>query len=230
MSADTFIQLPVETGNTGKKLKVQSRTQGADTVHAHYTIPQREGVVVDVFSLASMVLTALSLTAHNGTTTGFLWITNPAASAKNLRIRRASLMYNFIGVTTLTTIPRMLLQRFTWTGTPSGASLAATAIEDVSNVTVADIRTASTGMTVTLLGSPVAIDLPPMAQVSGTAATFAMNPTIRSEMVDTASEDEWIVLTPGQGLVLYQGDVGGATAETRRFVANILFDEVNPVG
>lgn len=231
MPNDTFIRLPSDSGNLGQKTAVQQRTQGADTVTIPKFIVERELVVTEVFRVSGVALTALSVAAHNGTTTGFLWLMNPSASTRTLRIRRISMQYNIIGVTTLTTIPRIVAQRFTWTGTPSGASVAAAPTWLSADVSQADIRTAMTGLTISLITPIVLTDIPPMAQVAGVAAVFESTPTVRSEMIDAdGAEDEWIVLTPGQGLVIYQADAGGATTETRRVLPIIVFDEVNAGG
>lgn len=232
MAANDKITLPTETGNTGTKLAVVTRTQGADTVAINRMVPTREAVVKGVYRCATAV-TTMAVAAQNGTSTALFWFTNPAASGRTVRLRRISLQYNFIGVTTLTTLPRMLLARVTWTGTPSGAQLAAVNVDASSVVaSIADIRTASTGMTVSLTANTQLVsDLVPIAQVAGTAAVFETTPTIRSEMIDAESaEDEWIVIPPGQGVVLYQADAGGATTETRRVLANLVWDEIDLSG
>jgi len=231
MPTDTYITLPSDSGNLGKKTAAQQRTQGADSVYLQKFIEERAGVVTEVFRIATITVTQMAVSAQNGTTTGLLWLMNPASSTRTIRIRRISLQYNFIGVTTLTTLPRMVAQRFTWTGDASGASVAAAAVWSSADVTQADIRTAMTGLTISLLTPIVCSDLPPMGQVAGTAAVFETTATVRSEMIDADNaEDEWIVLTPGQGLVLYQADAGGATTETRRVLPTIVYDEVNASG
>jgi hypothetical protein len=41
--AETFIQLPTDAANTGKKVRVNSRVVGADTVHEHFNVLQDYG-------------------------------------------------------------------------------------------------------------------------------------------------------------------------------------------
>lgn len=228
MPANTTLTLPVETGNTGKKLSIQSRTQGGDTVYRHRVLVDRDGVVTGVYRAFTTVL-SVQATAQNGTSTGHFWLFNPSGSGRTARIRRLSLQYNFVGVTTLGTLPRTIIQRFTWTGTQSGAQIAGANVDAASVVaSVVELRTASTGATVSLTANTqLAADLAPIAQVSGTPAVFETTPTYRSEMIDAeSSEDEWIVIPPGQGIVLYQVDAGTAS-DTRRLVANIVWDEIN---
>jgi hypothetical protein len=223
---NTFIRLPEEAGNTGQKVAYVSEVQGADTVLRPKVIIDREESVVGVFRAIS-TLQSVQAAAQNGTTTGFFWLINGSASGRNLRIRRLSLQYNFIGTTTLATLPRIILQRITFAGTPTGAPVLGVNIDGSSVTTaVGDLRTASTGLTVTLTANTqLAAALPPIAQVSGTAASYETTPTLRSELIDAdASEDLWIVVPPGQGLVMYQVDAGTAS-DTRRFLYNVVWDE-----
>jgi hypothetical protein len=228
MSIDTYIHLPVETGNTGKKTAVVQKTQGADTVVLPRFVPDRAESVVAVFRVATL-LTALLVAAQNGTSTAIAWFMNPTGSGRTIRIRRISNQYNFIGVTTLTTLPRIVAQRFINAGTPAGTQLLGVNVDGSDATTsIADIRTTNTGLTHALTANTIlAADMPPMAQVSGTAAVFETSPTVRSEMIDAdSSEDEWIRVPPGHGIAIYQADAGGATAETRKIVTNIVWDEV----
>ena len=65
------IVLPLDTGNTGKKVRTQTRVVGADTVHEHIYIPTRQAQVLGVYRLGMAQQTVLA-TAQNGTSTGFL--------------------------------------------------------------------------------------------------------------------------------------------------------------
>jgi hypothetical protein len=49
----------------------------------------------------------------------------------------------------------------------------------------------------------------------------------RTEMISSYSEeDEWIVIAPGEGIVIYQ-DVAATTADTRRVEINMFWDEID---
>lgn len=227
--SDQYVQLPSESGNTGKKVSYVQKTINSETVVIPRTVNERYGEVAGVFRLTS-TLQSVSVAAQNGTSTGFFWLVNDAGNTKTIRIRRLSLQYNFIGVTTLTTLPRMVIQRFTKSGTPSGAQTLGVNIDGASVVAaVADLRTAVTGMTVSLTANTVlAASLPPQGQVSGTAAVFETTATYNFEMLDAESvEDQWITIPPGQGIVMWQADAGGATTDTRRFVYNLVWDEIS---
>lgn len=46
-------------------------------------------------------------------------------------------------------------------------------------------------------------------------------------MIDPAAdEDEWLVLVPGEGFVIWQ-DTAGTTSDTRKFNIQLLWDEID---
>lgn len=79
------IQLPLDTGNTGKKVRTQTRVVGADTVHEHYFVQISARNIVAAAKVSSGTLT-VPTAIHNGTTTGFLWLYNPVGSAIKMAV------------------------------------------------------------------------------------------------------------------------------------------------
>lgn len=222
------IQLPSDAGNTGAKSATLTRTQGSDTVHIPTMIPERKEVVKGVYR-ASMALQSVQASAQNGTSTGFLWMSCPVAvTDRAMRIRKLELMINFSASTTMPTVPRIGIARYTFTGTASGATLAGAKIDPDSPNPTIDLRTAVTGMTVTLNTDPGSllnsVLVPPMHNI--TAAGLLFMPSVTQSLVSvTADEDEWPMIKGGQGIVLYQLDAGTAT-DMRRFTVNLLWDEI----
>lgn len=226
-TADKII-LPSDAGNTGAKTPTMTRTIGSDTVHVPLFIKEYKEVVKGVYR-ASMTLQSVQAAAQNATSTGFLWISCPSAvTTRAMRIRKLELQINHSASTTMPTVPRIGLARFTFTGTASGATLAGAKIDPDSANPSIDMRTAVTGMTVTLNTDPGSllnsVLVPPMHNV--TAAGLLFMPSVAQSLVDIAAqEDEWPMIKAGQGLVLYQLDAGTA-ADTRRFTASIMWDEI----
>jgi len=222
------IILPSDAGNTGAKTPTMTRTIGSDIVHLPLMIHERKEVVEGVYR-AAMALGSVQAAAQNGTSTGFLWISCPAAvTTKAMRIRRLDLQINHSASTTMPSVPRIGFARYTFTGTASGATLAGAKIDPDSPNPSIDLRTAVTGMTVTLNTDPGSllnsVLVPPMHNVTAAGLLFA--PSIPQALVDIAAqEDEWPMIKGGQGIVLYQLDAGTA-ADTRRFAANIMWDEI----
>ena len=88
--ADKII-LPLDTGNTGKKKRTQTRVVGADTVHEDFVIPISDRKVTGSYKASSGTLT-VPTAVHNGTTTGFLWLCNPVGSTIKMAAKRIMLI------------------------------------------------------------------------------------------------------------------------------------------
>lgn len=214
------IILPDDSGNTGKKVRSQTKTVGGNSVHEHFFVPGRQAVLLGVYSLAMAQQTVLQ-TANDGTSTGLLWFHVPTAiTNKKARIRK--LLINsqhstaFAGITA----PRIVASRFTFTGTASGASVTPVKVDTAWATAVADLRTAVTGLTVALVGLMGAAAL-----VGALTAVGAYEPS-GIDLIDSVSEDAWWVFAPGEGLVLWQ-DTAGTASDTRKINITIAWDEVD---
>lgn len=226
-TADKII-LPSDAGNTGAKTPTMTRVIGSDTVHVPLFIKEYKEVVKGVYR-ASMALQSVQASAQNATSTGFLWVSCPSAvTTRAMRIRKLELQINHSASTTMPSVPRIGIARYTFTGTASGATLAGAKIDPDSANPSIDLRTAVTGMTVTLNTDPGSllnsVLVPPMHNVTAAGLLFA--PSVPQYLVDiSADEDEWPMIKAGQGICLYQLDAGTAT-DTRRFTASLTWDEI----
>lgn len=215
------VVLPDDSGNAGKKIRTQTRVVGADTVHEHFFIQARQAQVLGVYRLGMAQVTALA-SAQTGTSSGFLWFHVPTATVnKKVRIRRLSVTSQLSTVLATPTAPRLTATRFTFTGTASGASLTPVKIDSTAGSSVADLRTAVTGLTVTLVGSFGTAPFPGAQTAVGAYAPAEYN------IVDPASEeDDWPILAPGEGIVIYQ-DTAGTASDTRVANITLLWDDVD---
>lgn len=173
----------------------------------------------------------MQASAQNGTSTAFWWAFVPTSvSGKAARLRQLRLEFNNVGVTSMPSVPRIGVARFTYTGTASGATMAGAKLMSAAPTPVLDQRTASTGMTVTLdptPGSLLSSVLAPAGLLAGTAASFAPHPSIQQWLMGgDAEEDEYLYALPGEGLVLYQLDAGTAS-DSRRFIFSVAWDEID---
>lgn len=215
------IILPDDSGNAGKKVRAQTRVVGADTVYEHFFVPTRQAMLLGVYRLGMAQVTAAAA-AQNGTATGALWFHVPVAiSNKKVRIRRLTVTSQHATVLATPTAPRLTATRFTFTGTASGASLTPVKTDSAYGAPIVDLRTAVTGLTVTLVGS---IGTAPFCGALTAVGAYTSPPV--DIVSPAADEDEWPVLAPGEGIVIYQ-DVAGTAADTR--VANIVlaWDEID---
>lgn len=227
-STPDFVTLPSDAANTGAKTPTMIKTQGANQVETPLFIKDRYETVKGVYR-AAMAIQSVAAAAQNATSTGFLWITLPAANTtRAVRLRKLELLFQHSASTTMPTLPRIGLARFTFTGTASGATLAGAKIDPDSDNPSVDMRTAVTGMTVSLNTDPGSlldsVVVPAMHNV--TAAGLLFMPTNTQNLISTNSdEDEWPLIKGGQGLVMYQLDAGTA-ADTRRFGVGMTWDEI----
>lgn len=221
----SFIRLPDDSTNTGKKIRTQTRVVGADTVHEHFIIPVSSRFIKGIYN-ATATLYTVAASAQNGTTAAIGWLVNPTSATVNIRLREARVSFTNAVATAIdhATAPRIGIQRATFTGTASGASLtpARRATSDASPQGA--VYTASTGLTITLVtGAIVWAAIAPGADIT-TSGVLSM-PAIQN-VWQPASEDEFIELVPGEALAVFQIDAGTAS-DQRRALVTLRWDEVD---
>lgn len=215
------IILPSDTGNAGKNVRTQTRVVGADTVHEHFFIPETRRSRLGIYYATSNTLT-IPTTAHNGTTSAFFWFINPIASGRNIALRRWIAQIQFVLLTAVDmTAPREALSLCTFTGTASGATIAPAKRLSTDPAPVGSIRTASTGLTVTL-GAMIKSDFPPVNASATSAAT--VTPSTANDW--DPPEEEQPVLLPGEGMVCWSADL--STTANRRLSVDWIWEEFEP--
>lgn len=217
----SFIQMPDDSGNTGKKIRTQTRVIGADTVHEHFFVMSGEDEHLGTYMGHSGNLT-IQAAAQNGTSTGFAWFFNPIGSTVKIAVRRINCIMQFGSALSVPTAPRVVASKFTYTGTPSGAAVALERCDTTYPSAQASLRTAMTGMTITL-GNTFGGVLPPMAQ--GTAG-WAATPAVETDIYEAVDWDDMIFLSPGEGVVVWQPDAG-TTSDTRKLLVDFRWEEVS---
>lgn len=149
-------------------------------------------------------------------TAGRLWLINPVGSAVTLALRRAELITVPTAATAFPSAPRITLERVTFTGTASGATIPPAVRDSSEQAAVGSVRTASTGLVLT---------------AGATAYGFAIAPVLTAVGAAVPVVQEWepsetgqLILRAGQGVVVRQPDAG-TTADTRAFWVNLSWDE-----
>lgn len=218
--ADKII-LPTDTGNTGKKVRSQTRVVGADTVHEHFFIPESRRARTGLYYATSGVI-AYPSSAHNGTSTGYAWLYNPVGSAVKMAIRRIAMQSQFLVLTAVdVSLPRQAVSLFTFTGTGSGAQITPAKRDSTDAAAVGNLRTAVTGLTVTV-GAMLKCDFPPINATASSA-------TVQANFVPATSndwdppEEEQPVLRAGEGLLFWSADA--STTTNRRFSVDLAWEE-----
>jgi|SRR6185295_2870995 len=214
------IILPDDTGNTGKKVRTQTRVVGADTVHEHFFVDVRMAQILGVYRYASPGI-AVAAAAQNGTSTGALWAHVPTAiSNKKARIRRASIESRHVAAFAATAMARIAASRMTFTGTASGAAGVAAKMDASYPTPILDLRTAVTGLTPTLIAL-----LGTAGLIGSLTAVGAVAP-VDAIIMEGQAEDEFIVLAPGEGIVIWQ-DAAGTTSDSRLYDLTVVWDEID---
>lgn len=204
--------------SANKKMQTQSESISGTTVHAHYFIPRSKRKILGQYKIASSLQSTVQ-TAHDGTSTGFVWLQLPAASAVHARLRRLELAFTCITESDHLTAPRVVLARGTFTGTASGAEVSPALRMTGDASAIAHWRTAVTGMTVTV-GNGVWTAPNPALLVTTSGIVF---PAYQALWAPTDEED-YLDLASGELALLYQPDTGTAT-DGRRFTIVGEWDE-----
>lgn len=213
-----FIQLPSDTGNTGKKVRTQTRVVGADTVHEHFFVPLNPRSILGMYYISSGILSSAT-TGQNGTTTGNFWLANPVGATTRVIIH--SIKYSAVTSTMATAdlvAARIAFNLFTFTGTASGATIAYAKRDSTDAAAGSSVRTANTGMTVTL-GNAVRADLLP--NITGTTGVGQSTPYISPERDFTW--DEMTVLRAGEGMVCYFPE--SSTTANKKVTVDLIIEE-----
>lgn len=215
------IILPLDSGNTGKNVRTQTRVIGADTVHEHFFIPETRRSRTGIYYAASGTLT-IPTAVQNGGTTGLFWLYNPVSSTVKIAVRRFATQIQFAATTTLdVSVPRLAFSLFTFTGTGSGALITPAKRTSADAGAQGNLRTASTGLTVTI-GAMIKSDFPPILPTA-TSATIQANslPAISNDW--DPPEEEQPILLAGEGLVCWAADA--STTANRRTSTDLIWEE-----
>jgi len=209
--ADKII-LPLDTGNTGKKKRTQTRVIGADTVHTDYVIEQSDRKILGNYKWSSGVLT-VPAAVHNGTTTGFVWFSNPVGSAVKIAVKRVTVNTQFTALAVDLLPGELRFSRFTFTGVGSGTQLTPAKRDSTDAANVGNCFTTSVTWA-TALGAPVyALQYQTMGLATGGAGHWSPY----SQTWDPDNEGSEVVLRAGEGIVIWHA-VAVTTANRRMII------------
>lgn len=153
--------------------------------------------------------------AADAATAGRFWLVNTSSTIA-VAIRRVA--FNSVSGTALITLttPNFTLERVTFTGTPSGATVTPALRDSTDAAATGSIRTASTGMSLTAGATAMSFQVH--------SVLTAVGETRPVDQVWTPLEDERIVLRQNQGVVLRQA-TAGTLADTRSVRVDIIWEE-----
>jgi len=196
---DQVIVLPLDSGNTGKKIRAKESVVGANTVEEYFFIPSTERNESGRYK-ATATAAAIPTAVHTGNTTGFLFIANPTSSTIKSSLSRLLLEHNFSTTLAVDLIaPILRVSRFTFTGAFSGTAITPAKRATADATAQLILSTVSTGATITLGATLLEYIGQTMDLATGGAGHW-------NAQVDNWSPDEEgdeIVLIAGEGIVVW---------------------------
>lgn len=214
---ESYIQLPTDSGNTGKKVRAQSRVVGSNTVYSHFYSPITPVNVRGSYHYSPQQ-TLVAATAANGTTSALFWLQNPIDSTVAARIRKITANVCTYGTVDAVSTARFSWTRFTHNGGWSGNIVSVLRRKSTDPVNQCDIRSASTGTTVSL-GATMWNTIVPGQDITSGGASNGNS----YQFWQAFNEDDYVELVQGEGLVLYQAD--NCTASVFSITFSINWDE-----
>lgn len=223
----SYVQLPSDSANTGKKNRTQTKTVGSDTVHEHFTVPSPAYSWSGRYIAHSTIMQAVSSAAQTPSTAGFYYLHNSTANTQTGILRSVEMSYAVDPTTAVavTQAPcQFLLQKYTFNTAHSGTTINIVATQTSSTTPKLNMRQVPTGATITLVG-PIGGAL--MPAILTTAGTYGGSMTLYGTpgAHEAYNRGTAVEIGPGEGVVLHQLTTGLAT-DSRRFFARFVWDEV----
>jgi hypothetical protein len=156
------------------------------------------------------------IAVSNGTTTGLLWVFNPLLSGIKVGIDRVTIQSQFTALAVDLVAGAVSVNLFTYTGTPSGAAITLAKRKTIDAAPITNVRTASTGMTITLGARLYSVFVQTMDLVTGGGGHW--NPFEKDFMPE--SDEGQIILEPGEGIVFWNS-VAVTTANRRVLISGM---------
>lgn len=211
-------KIVMPTEGAGKQIHTREITVdigGTPTVvQQEYVIPTSARVASGIYLATTGVSTVTS--AADTFPAGRWFLVNPVGSTIKVALRHVQMHSHCASAAVRASSPRLLLVAFTFTGSPSGATITPRRAFTTFAAPTGSLRTASTGLTITRT-QDVAAFLP-------WAAVTAVDASRPAESTWCPPEDEQIVLAAGEGILLTQADAG-TTSDNRRYVNNLVWAE-----
>jgi hypothetical protein len=154
----------------------------------------------------------------NTTTGGLVWLVNPTNSTLSGFVKKWRAQFTPTAVTAFASAPRVTVERFTFTGAPTGTTFTAALRWSNDAAPQLTCRGANTGMTITP-GATIAAWFTPIVL---TAVGVSM--PVEQLTFDQHDDDDLLILRPGEGIVSRQADAGTAL-DTRKLMIDGEWEE-----
>jgi hypothetical protein len=221
-----YIQLPVDTANTGKKNRTQTKVVGSDTVHEHHVVPSAGYTHTGRYFSCSTAAQSVTSVAQVPSTAGHYYLHNSTANTAVGVLRSVDINYSVDGSTAIAitqSCPLFMLQKYTFATAHNGTTINIVAAQTSSTTAKLNMRQAPTGATVTLVGPIGSAPFPALLSTVTNVYGGNFNLYKSDEHYNRGTAVE---IAPGEGVVLHQLTTGLA-ADCRKFTAKFVWDEID---
>lgn len=216
----SYVQLPSDTANTGKKNRTQTKAVGSDTVHEHFVVPSPGYVRTGRHAYQSSVH-VVSTAATNST---HLVLAMTTAATYRAVLRRINLTYGITGTIAATTAsPQLVLQKATY-GTAFTLSTNGQVINYQSSSTASQLN-AYLGSSGASIGTPVPFASFIFPALLTTVGTYGGQCTLW-EAGDAYDAATGLEMKAGDLLQVLQPTTG-SNGEQRTFTLRFEWDQID---
>lgn len=216
----SYVQLPTDASNTGKKNRTQTKAVGSDTVHEHFVVPSAGFTRTGRHAYQSS-LHVLSTAATNST---HLVLAMTTAATYRCVLRKISMTYGITGTIAATTAnPVLIIQKATY-GTAFTATTNGQVINYQSSSTASQLNAylGSSGATVGTPTTFLSFSFPALLTTVGSYG---------GQAVLWEAGDDYDIAT---GLEMKAGDLlsvlqptTGSNGEQRNFTLRFEWDQID---
>lgn len=161
--------------------------------------------------------------AADGATGGDIWIVNTSPTVVAY-IREVRFTSNIAALALLTALPRIQMERMTFTGAPSGPQITPARRDSADLANTATVRTTNAGMVIST-GAIIKSFAPPSSDVVGGLLAANASSSVPVEQIFVGDIDSFIVLRQNQGVVFRQATAGSLT-ENRQYNVDFIWEEI----
>jgi hypothetical protein len=220
----SYVQLPSDTANTGKKNRTQTKAVGSDTVHEHFIVPTQGFTRHGTYTHSSTVARAIVNSAVAITTdTVGTYLAMSTASVKVGVLREVQVSYGSGDPVISKTAPIIAAQKYTFATAFSGTTQNICQSQTASTTPGANVRVAPVGATVTYVGDFGCCMVPAIVT---TAASYPGDTVTIYKADDPYNRGGAVEFGPGEGVCVRQ-ITNGTASDTRVFTVKMVWDEID---
>jgi hypothetical protein len=220
----SYVQLPSDTGNSGKKNRTQTKAVGSDTVHEHYVVPTEGYTRVGRYihcSTAARAVVASAVAITTDTVATYLHMSTGATKVGVLR--NITVSYGSGDPVISKTAPLITATKYTFGTAHSGTTQNICSAQTSSTAPAANVRVSPAGATVTAVGVIGQMVIP---AIFTTAASYPGGQATLYDVREQYNRGAAVEFGPGEGIAVHQ-TANGTASDTRVYTVKLVWDELD---